>query len=154
MDQRVLDLLREAKVIAVVGISDKPERPSFQVAAYLQGQGYQIVPVHPGHRHDDAGAPEALRLGEEAVQPRHPHVVDTLHVAPEKIGGDRGLLRHRDVGGAGGQDQDPPRPPPVVPPPDGHRPGLLVEDGVGGESPDAPIDRGRRPGGQEAAAPG
>ena len=48
MDQRVLDLLREAKVIAVVGISDKPERPSFQVAAYLQGQGYQIVPVNPG----------------------------------------------------------------------------------------------------------
>lgn len=48
MDQRVLDLLREAKVIAVVGVSDKPERPSYQVAAYLQGQGYQVVPVNPG----------------------------------------------------------------------------------------------------------
>ena len=48
MDQRVLDLLRKAKVIAVVGISDKPERPSHEVAAYLQGLGYRIVPVNPG----------------------------------------------------------------------------------------------------------
>jgi len=48
MDQNMLNLLREAKVIAVVGISDKPERPSHQVAAYLQAQGYRIVPVNPG----------------------------------------------------------------------------------------------------------
>lgn len=47
MDQRVRDLLREAKVIAVVGISDKPERASHEVAAYLQRQGYAIVPVNP-----------------------------------------------------------------------------------------------------------
>jgi uncharacterized protein len=47
MDQRALDLLREAKVIAVVGISDKPERASHEVAAYLQSVGYQIVPVNP-----------------------------------------------------------------------------------------------------------
>ncbi len=44
----MLALLREAKVIAVVGISDKPERASNEVAAYLQGQGYAIVPVNPG----------------------------------------------------------------------------------------------------------
>ena len=48
MDQRMLNLLREAKVIAVVGISNKPERPSHEVAAYLQEQGYRIVPVNPG----------------------------------------------------------------------------------------------------------
>jgi predicted CoA-binding protein len=48
MDQRMLNLLREAKVIAVVGISNKPERPSHEVAAYLQGQGYRIIPVNPG----------------------------------------------------------------------------------------------------------
>jgi uncharacterized protein len=47
MDQRALDLLREAKVIAVVGISDKPERASHEVAAYLQSVGYRIVPVNP-----------------------------------------------------------------------------------------------------------
>jgi len=47
MDEKVRTLLREAKVIAVVGISDKPERASHAVAAYLQGQGYRIVPVNP-----------------------------------------------------------------------------------------------------------
>jgi len=44
----MLALLREAKVIAVVGISNKPERASHEVAAYLQEQGYTIVPVNPG----------------------------------------------------------------------------------------------------------
>ncbi|MCI0418685.1 MAG: CoA-binding protein [Acidobacteria bacterium] len=40
-------LLREAKTIAVVGLSSNPHRPSHQVALYLQEQGYRIVPVNP-----------------------------------------------------------------------------------------------------------
>lgn len=40
-------LLQTSKVIAVVGISDRPDRPSYQVAAYLQAHGYRIVPVNP-----------------------------------------------------------------------------------------------------------
>ena len=40
-------LLGEAHVIAVVGISSKPWRPSHEVASYLQGHGYRIVPVNP-----------------------------------------------------------------------------------------------------------
>ncbi len=47
MSPQMLSLLREAKVIAVVGISNRPERPSHDVAAYLQAQGYTIVPVNP-----------------------------------------------------------------------------------------------------------
>ena len=35
------------KTIAIIGLSDKPERPSFQVAQYLINQGYQIIPVNP-----------------------------------------------------------------------------------------------------------
>lgn len=41
------EILRDAKVIAVVGLSDKQHRVSHRVAAYLQKQGYRIVPVHP-----------------------------------------------------------------------------------------------------------
>jgi len=37
------------KTVAVVGLSPKPERPSHSVAAYLQSQGYRIIPVNPGH---------------------------------------------------------------------------------------------------------
>lgn len=40
-------LLRGARRIAVVGLSDDPYRPSHSVAAYLQQAGYQIVGVHP-----------------------------------------------------------------------------------------------------------
>ena len=42
-------LLREAKTIAVVGLSPNPPRPSNEVARYLQDAGYRIVPVNPGH---------------------------------------------------------------------------------------------------------
>ena len=47
-DQNVVsEIIRSAKVIAVVGLSPKPDRPSHEVAAYLQAHGYQIVPVNP-----------------------------------------------------------------------------------------------------------
>jgi len=42
-------LLREARTIAVVGLSPKPYRASNSVAAYLQETGYRIIPVNPGH---------------------------------------------------------------------------------------------------------
>lgn len=38
------------RVIAVVGLSPKPERPSHYVSEYLQDHGYKIVPVNPGHK--------------------------------------------------------------------------------------------------------
>ncbi|MCH7731620.1 MAG: CoA-binding protein [Candidatus Marinimicrobia bacterium] len=37
------------KTIAVVGLSPNPMRPSYRIAAYLQSQGYRIIPVNPGH---------------------------------------------------------------------------------------------------------
>ncbi|MGH9467756.1 MAG: CoA-binding protein [Terriglobales bacterium] len=44
---QILDCVRQAKTIAVVGLSSSPARPSFGVARYLQAQGYRIVPVNP-----------------------------------------------------------------------------------------------------------
>lgn len=40
-------ILGDARTIAVVGLSSRPERPSHDVAAYLQERGYRIVPVNP-----------------------------------------------------------------------------------------------------------
>ena len=64
----IRDLLASAKTIAVVGLSDNPLRPSHGVSAYLQAQGYRIIPVNPR-------IPEAL--GEVAYR--------SLLEVPEKI---------------------------------------------------------------------
>ncbi len=43
----IRDLLQRSKIIAVVGLSDSPMRPSYGVSAYMQSQGYKIIPVNP-----------------------------------------------------------------------------------------------------------
>ena len=43
----VTELLRRARTIAVVGLSDNPLRPSYGVSAYMQTHGYRIIPVNP-----------------------------------------------------------------------------------------------------------
>jgi uncharacterized protein len=43
----IRELLLRAKTIAVVGLSDSPLRPSHGVSAYMQAQGYKIIPVNP-----------------------------------------------------------------------------------------------------------
>jgi predicted CoA-binding protein len=58
MTDQIADLLARAKTIAVVGLSNSPLRPSYGVAAYLQNNGYRIIPVNPNIN----GA-----LGEKAV---------------------------------------------------------------------------------------
>jgi len=40
-------ILSETRTVAVVGISDKPERPSHAVARYLKERGFRIIPVNP-----------------------------------------------------------------------------------------------------------
>src|SRR5438046_7703928 len=62
------DLLKDAKTIAVVGLSSRPLRPSYGVADYMQHHGYRIIPVNPSIK----GA-----LGEKAYA--------TLSDVPEKI---------------------------------------------------------------------
>jgi predicted CoA-binding protein len=43
----VEEQLRNCKTIAVVGLSDSPDRPSNRVCKYMQEQGYRIIPVNP-----------------------------------------------------------------------------------------------------------
>ncbi|MES2188540.1 MAG: CoA-binding protein [Pseudomonadota bacterium] len=45
--ERIPHILRNCRTIAVVGLSHKPHRASFDVSRYMQGHGYRIIPVNP-----------------------------------------------------------------------------------------------------------
>jgi predicted CoA-binding protein len=95
-DAEIRDILLTTRRIAVMGASDRPERPSYGVAAFLADRGYAVTPVNPGiagrvlhgattvaaldeagpldmvdvfRRSQDAGAvvDEAIRLGARSV---------------------------------------------------------------------------------------
>lgn len=44
---RMPHILKHCRTVAVVGLSDQPHRASFDIARYLQAQGYRIIPVNP-----------------------------------------------------------------------------------------------------------
>src|SRR5687767_14265440 len=43
----IAELLRNARTIAMVGASDRPDRPSYGVMQFLQSHGYRVLPVNP-----------------------------------------------------------------------------------------------------------
>ena len=45
--ETIRTILEKTKTIAVVGLSDKPDRPAFYVSKYMQEEGYRIIPIHP-----------------------------------------------------------------------------------------------------------
>jgi predicted CoA-binding protein len=47
MSPTISHLLQRTRTIAVVGISDRPDRPSHFVSQYMQQAGYRIIPVNP-----------------------------------------------------------------------------------------------------------
>ena len=46
-NEELKQILEDAKTIAVVGLSDNPERTSYQIAKIMQEIGYRIIPVNP-----------------------------------------------------------------------------------------------------------
>ena len=61
-------LFVHAKTIAVVGLSSRADRPSFEVASTLQGAGFRIIPVNPGYAGSAIlGEPCLASLGEISV---------------------------------------------------------------------------------------
>lgn len=67
------EIFRKATTIAVVGLSSNPDRPSYEVAAYLQAQGYKIIPVNPGEKEilGEKSYPDLISIG---------HPVDVVDV--------------------------------------------------------------------------
>jgi predicted CoA-binding protein len=46
-EQEIADLLTHTRTIALVGASDRPDRPSYRVMKFLQDHGYRVFPVNP-----------------------------------------------------------------------------------------------------------
>lgn len=76
----IAELLRQSRVIAVVGLSSRRSRPSFGVSQYMQSVGYRIIPVNPN---------ETEVLGERAYArledvPEHIDIVNVFR-RPEHV---------------------------------------------------------------------
>jgi predicted CoA-binding protein len=92
-DGELRDLLRTSRTIAVVGLSPKPDRDSYRVAAYLQAQGYRVIPVRPAQTEilgetaypslDDVPGPvdivDVFRSPEQVL----PHAHEALRLKPK-----------------------------------------------------------------------
>ncbi len=67
-DAEIKALLEGARTIALVGASDRPDRPSYRVMAMLQQHGYRVIPVNPQitgeHLHGEFVFRELAQIGE------------------------------------------------------------------------------------------
>ena len=67
-DAEIADLLQSVRTIALVGASDRPDRPSYRVMKFLQDHGYRVIPVNPQitgeHVHGEYVWRELAQIGE------------------------------------------------------------------------------------------
>ena len=67
-DKDIIELLENARTIAMVGASDSPDRASYRVMKFLQDQGYRVIPVNPKitgeHVHGEYVWRELSQIGE------------------------------------------------------------------------------------------
>lgn len=95
-------ILQDSRIIAIVGMSDKPERASHEVADYLLRQGYRVLPVNPALAGRDVLGQRAyatLTQAAAAVAPARIDIVDCfrksediLPIAEETIAVKAGCL--------------------------------------------------------------
>jgi predicted CoA-binding protein len=81
-------ILTSAKTVAVVGMSNKPERASYEVAGYLQSKGYEILPVNPAYAGEQILGRTVYATLQEAADAlakdgRHIDVVDVFRKAED-----------------------------------------------------------------------
>ena len=67
-DEGIAELLTNTRTIAMIGASDRPDRPSYGVMKFLQSHGYRVIPVNPQitgeHVHGEFIWRELAQIGE------------------------------------------------------------------------------------------
>jgi predicted CoA-binding protein len=101
-EQDILNILKDTKTIAVVGMSTKPNRPSVDVPAYLQAHGYKIIPINPrateilGERAypDLLSVPDKVDLVEIFMRPEEipPVVEDAIKIGAKVVWMQEGIV--------------------------------------------------------------
>ena len=103
-DEDIRSVLSAAKSIAILGLSPKPDRDSYQVAAYLQQSGYRILPVRPAQTQilgeksyaslDDIPEPvdiiDVFRSPDQVL----PHAREALRMKPRVFWMQEGIENH------------------------------------------------------------
>ncbi len=103
-DEDVKACLANAKTVAVVGLSPKPDRDSYQVAVYLQQHGYRVLPVRPAQTEilgekafaslDDIPGPvdiiDVFRSSDQVL----PHAREALRLKPKLFWMQEGIENH------------------------------------------------------------
>jgi predicted CoA-binding protein len=101
------EILNSGRTIAVVGLSSKPDRPSYKVASYLKEQGYRIIPVNPAEKDilgevcypDLASIPESVdvvdifRRSEEVL----PTVEEAIRIGAKAVWMQEGVMNEEAV---------------------------------------------------------
>ena len=95
-------ILNFSRVVAVVGLSSKPGRPSYKVASYLKEQGYKIIPVNPTEKEilgepcypDLASIPESVDVVEvfRRSEEVSPIVEETIRMGAKAVWMQEGVI--------------------------------------------------------------
>ncbi|MFC2044733.1 CoA-binding protein [Chloroflexota bacterium] len=96
------DILKNSRIVAVVGLSGNPDRPSYRVASYLKENGYTIIPVNPSERmilearcypslksiHGQVEIVDIFRKSEDVL----PIVIDSIEIGANTIWMQEGVI--------------------------------------------------------------
>jgi predicted CoA-binding protein len=95
-------VLNSSRTIAVVGLSVKPDRPSYKVASYLKEQGYKIIPVNPAESEilgepcypDLASIPESIDVVDVFRRPEEvpPIVEEAIRIGAKAVWMQEGVV--------------------------------------------------------------
>lgn len=91
---KIADVLKKYKTVAVVGLSDKPDRDSYIVAKYMQDAGYKIIPVNPARQEilgekcyaNLKAIPQKIEIVDVFRQPQYvPEIIDEAIAVGAKV---------------------------------------------------------------------